>query len=379
MSTDVTGPVRGLDTIYSSRRAANFVDAAYAYWQAFLKGFRAHGLIHILALSVLVLGFVVSNITNVKTDTGTFLFFGRYLLAFFVTALALVVAIRLAQLAFIEKSKSPTGEILKATKNFIGNPETLARLAHVLIIITLFSSGFSTLKSSIALLQPFNFDVLFRDLDLILHFGYLPHEWIMPIVRIPAIVMTLNIAYNVWFVVLIAAVFGSAMIKNYERERLQFLAAFILTWMIGGFFIATGFSSAGPVYFERLGLGTDYKNLMDALYAANEHYAIWALPTQEILWQGFVGEREGFAGISAFPSMHVALSVLIAIYANKVHRLLGVAAWSFAAVIMLGSVALGWHYAVDGYASFFIVLGLWWFAGILVARFCQVRDQKTAT
>ncbi len=379
MSTDVTGPVRGLDTIYSSRRATNFVDAVYAYWQAFLKGFRAHGLIHILALSVLVLGFVVSNITNVKTDTGTFLFFGRYLLAFFVTALALVVAIRLAQLAFIEKSKSPTGEILKATKNFIGNPETLARLAHVLIIITLFSSGFSTLKSSIALLQPFNFDVLFRDLDLILHFGYLPHEWIMPIVRIPAIVMTLNIAYNVWFVVLIAAVFGSAMIKNYERERLQFLAAFILTWMIGGFFIATGFSSAGPVYFERLGLGTDYKNLMDALYAANEHYAIWALPTQEILWQGFVGEREGFAGISAFPSMHVALSVLIAIYANKVHRLLGVAAWSFAAVIMLGSVALGWHYAVDGYASFFIVLGLWWFAGILVARFCQVRDQKTAT
>ncbi len=379
MSTDVTGPARGLDTIYSSRRAANFVDAAYAYWQAFLKGFRAHGLIHILALSVLVLGFVVSNITNVKTDTGTFLFFGRYLLAFFVTALALVVAIRLAQLAFIEKSKSPTGEILKATKNFIGNPETLARLAHVLIIITLFSSGFSTLKSSIAILQPFNFDVLFRDLDLILHFGYLPHEWIMPIVRIPAIVMTLNIAYNVWFVVLIAAVFGSAMIKNYEQERLQFLAAFILTWMIGGFFIATGFSSAGPVYFERLGLGTDYKNLMDALYAANEHYAIWALPTQEILWQGFVGEREGFAGISAFPSMHVALSVLIAIYANKVHRLLGVAAWSFAAVIMLGSVALGWHYAVDGYASFFIVLGLWWFAGILVARFCQVRDQKTAT
>ena len=37
----------------------------------------------------------------------------------------------------------------------------------------------------------------------------------------------------------------------------------------------------------------------------------------------------------------------------------GVVMWCFAAIVMLGSVALGWHYAVDGYAGALITIAIW--------------------
>ena len=82
---------------------------------------------------------------------------------------------------------------------------------------------------------------------------------------------------------------------------------------------------------------------------------VGALEGQDLLWQGYTGGRPGSAGISAFPSMHVATATLFALAARRLHpRLfpLGLAYW---AVIMLGSVLLAWHYAVDGYVG--ILLG----------------------
>ena len=86
---------------------------------------------------------------------------------------------------------------------------------------------------------------------------------------------------------------------------------------------------------------------------------IWALPVQDLLWEGFIGTRPGSTGISAFPSMHVATTVLIALYASSLCRWLGYLGWVFAAIIMVGSVVLAWHYAVDGYAGGLIALAIW--------------------
>ncbi|WP_352458864.1 MULTISPECIES: phosphatase PAP2 family protein [unclassified Mesorhizobium] len=40
--------------------------------------------------------------------------------------------------------------------------------------------------------------------------------------------------------------------------------------------------------------------------------------------------------------------------------------WTFAALILYGSVFTGWHYAVDGYASIIVVSVIWWATGRLV-------------
>ena len=42
------------------------------------------------------------------------------------------------------------------------------------------------------------------------------------------------------------------------------------------------------------------------------------------------------------------------------------AGWSFAALILFGSVYAGWHYAVDGYLSISVVSLLWYLTGRFV-------------
>ena len=50
---------------------------------------------------------------------------------------------------------------------------------------------------------------------------------------------------------------------------------------------------------------------MDYLYNANEHYKIYALKTQALLWDNFQADEENLAaGISAFPSIHCATAFL---------------------------------------------------------------------
>jgi hypothetical protein len=68
------------------------------------------------------------------------------------------------------------------------------------------------------------------------------------------------------------------------------------------------------------------------------------------------------------PSIHVAMPLLYALAGGATARWLGVAFGTYGLLILLGSVHLGWHYAVDGYLSIVAVLLLWWGTGRLVNR-----------
>ena len=83
-----------------------------------------------------------------------------------------------------------------------------------------------------------------------------------------------------------------------------------------------------------------------------------AVRVQDMLWDGYQGGGGGFGhGISAAPSLHVASTWLVArMLQAHGRRALAICGWAFFAVILLGSVHLGWHYAVDGYIS---IAGAW--------------------
>ena len=145
--------------------------------------------------------------------------------------------------------------------------------------------------------------------------------------------------------------------------RTRFFIAYMLTWLIGGGMLAVFFSSAGPVYYSSIGLSPDpFTPLMDYLKDVNTRLPIFSLMTQQMLWDGYVGKGQPI-GISAFPSMHNASSLLFALAAWQLSRKVGIAFAVYCAIILVGSVHLGWHYAVDGYAGLALAALCWWVAG----------------
>jgi membrane-associated phospholipid phosphatase len=73
------------------------------------------------------------------------------------------------------------------------------------------------------------------------------------------------------------------------------------------------------------------------------------------------------------PSMHVASSCLMALGAYQISRPLGRAMAVFAALIWIGSIQLGWHYAVDGIVGAAMTFAVWRMAGAITTRFI-LRD-----
>ena len=343
--------------------------AGRVFLSSMADAYRRHRLLHVMAIVALLLAATVGLRTGNMPDFSVLEDYALYLLfAFWIGGCAFAVG-SFFHLALIKRDREPLGTFLRSMGGFFGNAERNANSLNGLAASIALISAFGVLKGAIAILSPFAWDHALAQADRALHFGRAPHEWLWFIVQSPLAVRLFNLAYNSWFVVLIASVFIACITRKDTKLRHQFLMSFMLVWILAGFFLAMGLSSAGPCFYERLGLGSDYHPLVQALASADRIYPIWALSTQDMLWSGYIGATKGSIGISAFPSMHVAMAVLFALYATGRSRLVGLLMWAFAAIIMVGSVVLGWHYAVDGYASVLISIAIWKACGHFLARF----------
>ena len=121
--------------------------------------------------------------------------------------------------------------------------------------------------------------------------------------------------------------------------------------------------SAGPVFYELLGLGDRFRELP---------VAPWMDVTRSYLWADYLrsGGHVG-SGISAFPSLHVAMAVWIALVIRAYQPRFQAIGWAYFSMILLGSVHLGWHYALDGIAA----VALAWFAWFAAKRITRRTAQ----
>lgn len=289
--------------------------------------------------------------------------------------LVLLLVLRLIQYAVIVKPASPLLMLASEVRNVTLRPAHVVNALPVFAAMVFFNKAMFELKPAIPALNPFSWDGAFMQLDRVLHFGADPWVLLQPLLGFDYITFAINIAYNFWFLALFGTWIWFGFRGRASELRTRFFVAYMLAWWVGGGLLAVLFSSAGPAYYGALGLAPDpFAPLMAYHADVNTRIPLWFLGTQQLLWDGYTGKAAAI-GISAFPSMHNASAAIFALAMMRVHRGVGIAFAIYAAVILVGSVHLGWHYAVDGYAG--LMLGwLAWTAAGPVARW---HAERTAT
>jgi hypothetical protein len=74
------------------------------------------------------------------------------------------------------------------------------------------------------------------------------------------------------------------------------------------------------------------------------------------------------AGISAMPSMHIAMACWAALALRAYSRKMQWVGWTYVGLIWFGSVHLGWHYFTDGVVGALGALVVWQLAGVIAAQ-----------
>ena len=240
-----------------------------------------------------------------------------------------------------------------------------AAAAFVFFLAATFGAVFSSAKASIPEIQPFVWDVRLMRIDQLLHGGD-PWVRLHPLLGHALPTTVLDFVYSpVWFAAT-AAFMGWVAWHGDSRLRLRFFVAYAMTWILLGNVLATVFSSAGPAYWADVVGGADpFAPLMTYLRDA----APRTVATQMELWAAQTGAIAAPSlGVSAAPSLHVATPALFAMIAWPSYRRLSFLLWGFTFLVLVATVHLGWHYAVDGYMGIAGAAGVLWLTDRLIVR-----------
>jgi hypothetical protein len=279
--------------------------------------------------------------------------------------LALTVLAVLGTVFYVMIVERPAGSLYPAIGHALfGRVLSADRLANLfvpLVVGPMFFTTFGSFKRLIPLINAYSWDHSFMLWDAWLHGGTQPWVLLQPLLGTPLVTSLINFFYNFWLVLMFGTFIWQACSLKRPALRMQYLLSFLLFWIVIGTVLAAALSSVGPCYYGRFtGLADPYEPLMAYLRAANEVAPVWSLKVQEMLWSNYVegGTMLG-SGISAMPSMHVAIATLMALLGWRINRWLGIAYTAFTAIVLVGSVHLGWHYAIDGYLSVAVAVAVW--------------------
>ena len=258
-------------------------------------------------------------------------------------------------------------------------PYRILSALPVLVLTAPFISVVSSLKRLIAFTNPFAWDERFAAWDRLLHGGLHPWERLHPLLAHPYVTSAVSELYSFpWFFAVALMQFWLIFTTHADRSRL--IMASLLCWILLGNLAATIFSSAGPVYYAHFVEGPDpYTALLAHLSSVNEMIPLSALKSQDYLWTLYQsGQVLPGTGISAMPSMHLSMATLMVLAARRIGRRTTLCAWAYLIFLQIGSVYLGWHYAIDGYASIAATFAIWWAVGRLGGVAKRVRSGEPA-
>lgn len=200
-------------------------------------------------------------------------------------------------------------------------------------IVGVFLYSITGLKSMIVAVIPFWADAPLEAFDR----GIGIHHAAIASAISPAL-PAIGLYYGLWHAVNLGGIIWVIHWRDPAKGR--FILGYMLTWAIG-MAAAYLFSSAGPLFTGSYPMAL----APDSVRVAASY-----------LWSNYrMGGALIGGGISAFPSLHVAIATWFGlVLANRGWPRTGIA---YALSIWICSVLLGWHYMLDGLAGIVVALG----------------------
>ena len=245
-------------------------------------------------------------------------------------------------------------------------PERLTATLIVLLPLICVLAGFTALKVEIGHLLPFALDKPIIEWTRWLTGGPLAWEYLIGWFGHPWALRVMDTAYYAWFPLLMITSTVQIFSVHRPHLRLQFLTTMVMCWGVLGTYAAFLLSSAGPVFLPELWGGpTPFDGLIHHLEDVNAHrFPLMAVRVQHGLWWQYAthGTASG-SGISAMPSLHVAMATTMALLGWRLGRLWGIAYTAFAGLIFIASIMLAYHYALDGVVGAIGTIAIWTLVG----------------
>lgn len=217
---------------------------------------------------------------------------------------------------------------------------------------------YHNLKSWDVLEQPR--DAMLLQWDRLIFFGHSPAVLLHSLLGDHLAAYVLMVVYESFSTVLTVAVVAAVVLPARIREGYRFLASGVWAWIlgVGSYYLIPSLGPFWSASQEFAGLPHTMIQDTQARYLA-QRATLLADPRAPY----------AFAQVSAFASLHVAMTCLLLLMASsyglrRTARVLAV----FVGVTMVATVYLGWHFAVDDAAGVAIALISVWLGRLMVHR-----------
>ena len=243
-------------------------------------------------------------------------------------------------------------------------------LALVAVFLCMFN--FSVFKQTIPAISPFSWDPVLLHIDMTLLGGQSLTTWLNT--YLPAISLShyADYCYAGW-----AAISGTILLWrvlcNQPYQRFHFLLSWLLCWILLGSIAALLFSSVGPCFYAYF--YTDIPSTITQTYPLQLSGTLLTDTAKTFLLNNSKNHHYAIGmGISAFPSLHVATSVINAQTLSAQHAVLGWLGWLYVVAVSISATYLGFHYLIDCLVAIAAAYGIWLFTTYLLRDHENLND-----